>query len=214
MQVISEVQAELGLSVTEAARRSQIISAAIATIAELGYRKATYSRIKDRAGLSSTRMIGYHFGTKSGLIQAVVTSVLAIKEKFLVERAAGTTDRMEMLRAQIETEIVFIRDYPECVRVLAEVAANADDPDGWPVAGPMLAGFRQGQFERMLVQGKREGAFGDISPAVVARTIAHGVDGAVAAYAADPSLDLSQYGRELGDLFAAAVARDVKSTQK
>lgn len=206
MQVQVDIQPELGLSVTEAARRAQIVSATIATIAELGYRKATFARIKERAGLSSTRIIGYHFGTKAGLMQAVVTSVLGIKEKFLQERAGGTADRGEMLRAHIETEVAFLRDCPDCVRVLREVGANADDPDGWSVAGPMLKDFQAGQFERLLRQGQHEGVFGEFSPAVMARTIVHSIDGAAEAFAADPSLDLEQYTAELVGTFQRATS--------
>ncbi|KAA9154311.1 TetR/AcrR family transcriptional regulator [Amycolatopsis acidicola] len=206
MQVQVDLQPELGLSVTEAARRAQIISATIAAIAESGYRKTTFARIKERAGLSSTRIIGYHFGSKAGLVQAVVSTVLDMKGKFLEERAAGTADRAVMLRAHIETEVAFLRDCPECVRVLREVAANADDPDGWSVAGPMLKDLQAGQLERLLSQGQREGAFGEFVPSVMARTIAHAIEGAAEAYAADPSMDLDRYASELADLFERATA--------
>ncbi|WP_158885718.1 TetR/AcrR family transcriptional regulator [Amycolatopsis anabasis] len=206
MQITPDLQPELGLSVTEAARRAQILSATIATIADLGYRKTSFARIKERAGLSSTRIIGYHFGNKAGLMQAVVTTALDIKQKFALELADGTTDRATMLRAMIESEVRFLRDYPECVQVLREVAANADDPEGWSVSGPLLEGFRIGQFERILRQGQQEGAFGEFQPDVVARTIAHAIDGAAAAFTADPSLDLDRYGRELADLFERTTA--------
>lgn len=206
MQVQVDLQPELGLSVTEAARRAQILSTTIATIAELGYRKTTFARIKERAGLSSTRIIGYHFGTKAGLMQAVVTTVLGLKDKFLADRAAGTTDRGAMLRAHVETEVAFVRDCPECVRVLREVAANPDDPDGWSVSGPMLKDFQVGQFERLLRQGQREGAFGKFAPDVMARTIVQAIDGAAEAFAADPSLDLDAYAGELVELFQRTTA--------
>ena len=206
MQVIREVQPDLGLTPIEEARRSQIIAATLATMSELGYRRTSYARIKERAGLSSTRLIGYHFGTKAGLIQAVVTTALSLRDRYLQERAGDTADRAEMLRALIETEVTFIRDHPECVRVLREVAANAADPDGWPVAGPLLSGFRTGRIERLLKQGRQEGAFGDFSSEVAARTIAQSIDGAIQAYADNPHLDLDDYGRQLADFFNQAVA--------
>ncbi|NIH88384.1 TetR/AcrR family transcriptional regulator [Amycolatopsis granulosa] len=206
MRIIDEVQPDLGLSPAEQARRSQIIAATLATIAELGYRRTSFARIKERAGLSSTRLIGYHFGTKAGLIQAVVTTALGMRDRYLEERAAGTTDRSAMLRALIETEIEFARDHPECVRVLREVAAHADDPDGWPVAGPLLSGFRTGRIERLLKQGQAEGSFGDFPADVAARTIAQSIDGALDAHAGDPDPDLAAYGRQLADFFEQAVA--------
>jgi TetR/AcrR family fatty acid metabolism transcriptional regulator len=39
---------------TESARRAQIVQAAIETIAEVGYARASYARIAEHAGLSST----------------------------------------------------------------------------------------------------------------------------------------------------------------
>ncbi|GAB3576723.1 TetR/AcrR family transcriptional regulator [Amycolatopsis endophytica] len=206
MQVIKDVQPDLGLSVTEEARRAQIIAATMATMSELGYRKTSYARIKERAGLSSTRLIGYHFGTKAALIQAVVTTAMSIRDRYLEDRAGDTTDRVEMLRATIETEVTFVRDHPECVRVLREVAANADDTDGWPVAAPLLSGFRTGRIERLLTQGQKEGTFGDFAPEIAARTIAQSIDGAIQAHAENPGLDLDTYGRQLADFFEQAVA--------
>ncbi|MEP7024912.1 MAG: TetR family transcriptional regulator, partial [Actinomycetota bacterium] len=48
-------------SVTAMARRSQIVTATIDVIAEVGFGQASFARIAERAGLSSTRLISYHF---------------------------------------------------------------------------------------------------------------------------------------------------------
>jgi AcrR family transcriptional regulator len=206
MQITPELQPELGLSVTEAARRAQIISATIATIADLGYPKTSFARIRDRAGLSSTRIITYHFGTKAGLMQAVMTTVLGIKQKFLIERAGDTKDRREMLRAHIETEVAFLRDYPQGVRVLTEIGTHGDDGEGWSMSGPVFADMRVHGLARQFKQGQQEGVFGEFTPEVMSRTIAQAIDGAAAAYAADPDIDLDGYGRELADMFERATA--------
>src|SRR5882757_8394362 len=57
---------------TENARRAQIVRAAIETIGELGYRATALARIAERAGLSSTGMISYHFRGKDDLMHAVM----------------------------------------------------------------------------------------------------------------------------------------------
>jgi AcrR family transcriptional regulator len=204
MQVTIETQPELGLSVTEAARRAQIIGATIATIGELGYAKASFARIKERAGLSSTRIISYHFGTKAGLMQAVLTTVTGIKDQFLTDYTDGRTDRAGMLRAYIESEVEFLGAYPECVRVMLEFAANGDDQTGWSMSVPVVREFRTGRLLRQLRQGQREGVFGAFSPEVMAMSIAQATDGVAAELAADPSLDLSRYGRDLADVFERA----------
>lgn len=203
---MQEVQAELGLSVTEAARRAQIIGATIATISDLGYHKTTFAKIKERAGLSSTRIISYHFTNKAGLMQAVVTTATGMKDKFLTERIEGTTDRAGLLRGYIESEIAFLGAYPELVRVMVEMAGSGSDAEGWFMSAPLVEEFRTGRLERQLRQGQREGAFGDFAPDVMALSIAQAVDGVAAKYAADQKLDLERYGRELADLFTRATA--------
>ncbi|MDT7728907.1 MAG: hypothetical protein QOI21_5483 [Actinomycetota bacterium] len=204
MQVNVDYQPEFGLSVTEAARRAQIIGATIATIAELGYPKTSFARIKEKAGLSSTRLISYHFVNKAGLMQAVLSTVADIKERFLAERAQGRTDpadRSGMLREYIASEVAFLGTYPECVRVFLELGAHSDDKDGWSMAKPVVEQLRVGQLTRQLSQGQREGAFGEFSPAIMAMAIRQAVDGVAVQLAADPELDLERYGTELADLF-------------
>jgi AcrR family transcriptional regulator len=209
MQVNTDLLAEMGLSATEAARRAQIIGATIGVIADLGYRKATFAKIKERAGLSSTRMISYHFTNKAGLMQAVLSTVVETKNEFLKERTGGgvdPADRPGYLRAHIETSIAFLRAYPECVRVLTEMAANADDADGWVMTKVLVDDMRVHGPARQLKQGQAEGRFGAFTPEVMAMSIAQAIDGVAAAYAADPSLDLEQYGREVADTFVKATA--------
>ena len=210
MRVSFDTQAELGLSVTEATTRAQILSATIATIADHGYRRTTFSKIKERAGLSSTRMISYHFTNKAGLMQAVLSTVSETKTMFLRHRSTGVDpgERPANLRAHIETSVAFLRDCPECVRVLVEFGANADDSnaDGWAMTSALVGELRVGTVHRQLKQGQAEGAFGEFAPEVMAMAIAQAIDGVAAAYAADPSIDLDRYGRELADLFERATA--------
>jgi AcrR family transcriptional regulator len=209
MRVNTDLMAEMGLSVTEAARRAQIIGATIGVIADLGYRKATFAKIKERAGLSSTRMISYHFTNRAGLMQSVLSTVVETKNEFLEERTGGgvdPADRPGYLRAHIETSIAFLRSYPECVRVLTEMAANADDAEGWTMTKILIDDMRVHGLARQLKQGQAEGLFGDFTPEVMAMSIAQAIDGVAAAYAADPSLDLEQYGREVANTFVKATA--------
>ena len=71
---------------------AQIVTAAIDTIAELGYGNASFARIAKRAGISSTRLISYHFDDKAELVRAVVSAVLAEAADYMGKRlrAGGT----------------------------------------------------------------------------------------------------------------------------
>ena len=54
-----------------AARREQIVAAAIEVIAAAGFAQASFARIAEHAGLSSTRLISYHFAGKADLMATV-----------------------------------------------------------------------------------------------------------------------------------------------
>ena len=54
----------------ETARRAQIVAAAIDTIAEVGYARASLVRIASRIGISRG-LISYHFAGKDELIKEV-----------------------------------------------------------------------------------------------------------------------------------------------
>ncbi|WP_216204956.1 TetR/AcrR family transcriptional regulator [Amycolatopsis aidingensis] len=199
-----------GYSVTEAARRTQIIEATIETLAELGYHRTSFARIVERAGLSSTRMISYYFPSKNDLMFAVVGTILDSRD--LTERYTPDTDRPGLLRAYIEGEIDFLRTHPRRVRALLEIGRNWADPDSDGGTGPSQAALngmlwrdiQLGQIERQLTQGQREGAFGEFDASVLAMTIRQAIDGAAIKLAADPDLDLTAYGRELAELFDRA----------
>ncbi|MGW4062478.1 TetR/AcrR family transcriptional regulator [Amycolatopsis sp. NPDC004747] len=209
MQVNTDLMAEMGLSAAEAARRAQIIGATIGVLSDLGYRRTTFAKIKERAGLSSTRLISYHFTNKAGLMQAVLSTVVETKAAFLTERTGGgldPADRPGYLRAHIETSVAFLRAYPECVRALTELAGNSDDADGWVMTKVLVDDLRVHGLARQLRQGQAEGLFGEFTPEVMAMSIAQAIDGVAAAYAADPALDLEKYGRELADAFVKATA--------
>lgn len=59
----------------EIARRTQIVDAAIATIAEHGHRGSSRERIAERAGLVSPAVIDFYFEDRADLESAVVTEV-------------------------------------------------------------------------------------------------------------------------------------------
>jgi Bacterial regulatory proteins, tetR family len=59
------------------ARREQIVQATIDVLAERGYAGTTFDAICAHAGLSSKRLISYHFATKDDLLATVLTDAVA-----------------------------------------------------------------------------------------------------------------------------------------
>ncbi|WP_436492979.1 TetR/AcrR family transcriptional regulator [Actinokineospora sp. HUAS TT18] len=178
---------------TEAARRTQIVEAAIEVIAEVGYAKASYARIVEHAGLSSTRLISYHFRDKDDLMMAVLVTALGAADEVLESRIADQTDRVALLGIYIQTRVDLLRTHPQQLRAIAEVAEHRRD------FAPVLHDFRVGRLERQLRQGQRAGTFGEFDPAVMATAISSAIEGA------DRSgVDPSDYGTGLTRLFVRA----------
>src|SRR4051794_20324809 len=141
-------------TVTASARRAQIITAAIDTIAELGYGNASFARIAKRAGISSTRLISYHFDDKAELVRAVVGAVLTEAADYMGKRLRVVEGRQQLLAVYIESNLEFIAEHPTAIRAVIEIAANARAEDGTPLVRPadaddpvtrLVAMFREGQ---------------------------------------------------------------------
>ncbi|WP_424183603.1 TetR/AcrR family transcriptional regulator [Actinokineospora sp. G85] len=167
------MQVNTGGTGVEQARRAQIAEAAIEVIADLGFAGASFARIVERAGLSSTRMISYHFVDKSDLVMAVLITAIAAADEVLDARVAGVTDRVELLRAHIEARVEFLRTHPKHLRAIVEVGTGSREP----LHAAVLADFRVGRLRRQLVQGQREGAFAPFDPGLVAEVVASALDG-------------------------------------
>src|SRR5579864_4314825 len=117
------------MTFTEAARRAQIIAAAIDTIAEAGYGQASLARIAERAG-TSKGVISYHFAGKDDLIREVVAEVLAKGEAYMIPRILAESSGAGMLRAYIESNLAFMREHRNHVLAIFEIFLNARGEDG------------------------------------------------------------------------------------
>src|ERR1700738_3561310 len=98
---------ERGRTFNEEARRTQIVTAAIETIAELDYAQTSFTQIAKRAGLSSTSLISYHFTGKRELVKQVVEQIYADIGGFLTNRLQAQTTAPDALRAYIEANVEF-----------------------------------------------------------------------------------------------------------
>src|SRR5271169_2961713 len=102
------------------ARRTQIVEAAIETVAEVGYANASLARIAVRLGISKG-VISYHFAGKDDLIAEIVSQVLRQARAYMQPRIEAQTTGPEMLRAYIESNLEFIRDNPNQLSAVVEI---------------------------------------------------------------------------------------------
>ncbi|MFF4921495.1 TetR/AcrR family transcriptional regulator [Kitasatospora sp. NPDC001261] len=197
-----------GRSVTTDARRAQIVAAAIGTVAELGYARASFAQIAKRAKLSSVRLISYHFQDKEDLFQALVDSVQESAQAFMQPRIHARSAPAAQLAAYIEANLEFLAEHPVEVRALVDVLANARREDGSPLVSS--AGFDTpvSLLVRHLRDGQLSGDFRPFDPEAMALAIRASIDAAANRLSAGDDFDVRAYGRELVTLFALATGTE------
>ncbi len=186
-------------SVTEQARRAQIVTAAIAVIAEGGYGQASFARIAERAGLSSTGLISYHFANRGELMEQVAARVIAEITEFMGERMAGATGAADALRRYIDGNVAFVETHRAEMKALLEIfLGGAFDYD----AGQDRAA--KSPVEDILRAGQASGEFRNFDVTVMATMIQRAVDGLPFLLTDDPDFDTRTYAREVITAFDLA----------
>ncbi len=188
-------------SAASTARRAQIIAATIEVIAADGYGRASFARIAEHAGLSSTRLISYHFAGKDELIAAAAKDVMVSIGDVMAERMHGQETAPARLRAYIEGVVDFIDAHrPQMTALMAILLGGGLDYDAdtdRQVVSPV---------EQILRDGQAAGDFGDFDPVIMATVVQRAVDGLPFLLESEPDLDCAHYARELIALFAAGTA--------
>ncbi len=187
---------------TEEARRAQIVAAAIETVAELGYARASFTRIAKRAGLSSTGLISYHFAGKDDLVRQVATDVLNEFAAFVRPLVNAETTAAGVLRVWWQANVAFMRDHRRPLIALLEIMSNVrvedlgEVPDSYESDLSALA--------QLFRDGQAAGEFRAFDPSVMAVAVRSVRDGLLRQLAAHPDLDLDTYARDLVVLFDLA----------
>ena len=188
-----------GRTFIEVARRAQIVDAAIATIAESGYRNASFARIARRAGLSSTGLISYHFAGRDELISEVVAKVVGDISAFMAGRMAGLAGPPAALRGYIEGNVEFIGAHRAAMKALLEIVLNGGFRYDAAAEGAVVS-----PIEDVLRAGQRSGEFRRFDVTVMAMLIQRAVDGLPFLLDAQPDVDVAAYGAEVATTFELA----------
>jgi TetR/AcrR family transcriptional regulator, fatty acid metabolism regulator protein len=196
------------LTFIEAARRAQIVTAAIDAIAELGYGQASLARIAERAG-TSKGVISYHFAGKDDLIREVVAEVLARGEAYMLPRILAESSGAGMLRVYIESNLAFMRECRNHLVAFLEIFLNARGDDGSPLVDEKSLDYLVTSLEQLLAHFQAAGDFrADFNPRAMALAIRGAIDQVPPRLARYPDLDVDRYARELAALFDRATRRE------
>lgn len=184
---------------TNAARRAQIVESAIDTIADLGYGGASFAQIARRAGLSSTRLISYHFAEKDDLIREVLRTVVARFTEYVQPRAEAESSPRARLLTALEANVDFIAGHRRDVVTLHEIERNYRTADGRPVLQQQAEDDLR-TLATWLREGQRLGEVRDFDPDAMALLILSLRNGVIQRYHVQPELSLPAVKRELIDM--------------
>jgi len=175
-----------------AARRDQIVAATITVLAERGYAATSYDAICEVAGLSSKRLISYHFSTKDELLAEVLRRVTADAAEAMRPAIEAADELPGKLAAYIRSNVEFIAARPDHVRAVQQIVfggAQVPSEEADSALARLVALFESGQ------QG---GVFRSFDSLLMAVTLRAAID-AVA-------------GRLIGGADAADCARELIET--
>lgn len=186
----------------ETARRAQIASAALATIAEVGYDGASFAQIAGRLGISRG-LISYHFDGKNDLVRQVIHEASEEAKAFIRPRVLAESDGPAMLRAYIESNLAFMRDHRNNVIAMIEIARSAKGRTIFQGDSDVLNAV--GALAQLLSGCQAAGQLrADFNSYAMATAIRAAIEAASPRLAQDPAFDIDRYARELVTIFNLA----------
>ncbi len=207
MSVMKEAHKEKGKqSFIAEARREQIIEAAIKTLDDIGYVKASLAQIAKNAGIS-TGLISYHFSDKSDLMNHLLISLLERSTAYILERVGKEDTPQKKLEAFISASLAYQGTHHERNTALLEIIFNARTPENIPYyklsddqEDPLM-----NELQQILHDGQEQGVFGEFNVDVMSNLI----QGAIGEYMLNTSItkkvDLETYSGELINIVEKAV---------
>jgi TetR/AcrR family fatty acid metabolism transcriptional regulator len=189
---------------TVTARRAQIVQAAIDTIAEVGYAKASLDRIGARIGISKG-LIGYHFAGKDQLIKQLVEDVVAEGMAYMQPRILAETTGPGRLRAYIESNLDFLREHRNAAMAIVEIARNDVRDVRRQYYGNSHVDQAVQKLRELLADSQSAGELrADFDAKAMAVAIRAAIDAASPRMLLEPDFDIDGYGREVANAFDLA----------
>ncbi|MFF1877751.1 TetR/AcrR family transcriptional regulator [Leifsonia sp. NPDC058230] len=188
------------------ARRVQITQATIEVLAAEGYTGTTMAVIAGRLGVSKG-ILSYHFASKAELLQAVVRFVLSEAGEWMEQRMHGAASFRGALHSYISANLSYLDSHRTEIRALTEVLANARATEGVPELFAASQAQAVHALEALFDGGRRAGEFGDVPSRILAVSLRATIDSTSESLRSDPAFDLSEFERELLQLFDRAAGQ-------
>ncbi|GGG17958.1 TetR family transcriptional regulator [Rhodococcoides trifolii] len=174
-----------------------MVDAYIRLVAAEGYDAATFARLAAEAGLSSTRLISYHFDGKDDVVGAAVGEIYERIGAYFSD-AGPLHDLAGYIRSAIGLNVALAAE----VRALTTTFIRHRFPAEQPVYSGAQEDGAIGRVADIVREGQRVGTVrADLDPLVVATTVQRSVDALPFTLQSDPELDLDHWAEQLISLF-------------
>lgn len=193
------------MSFIEAARRKQIIDAAISVLAHQGYAKASLSRIAGEAGISKS-IISYHFASKDELFEQVFLTVAERAGEAITPHMEVARTPAESVAAYIGHQIGYMSAHREELIAIGVLAVNHGGPEG-PDYIARMGREEQDLLEALFKEGQRSGQFRAFDTGFMATTLSKAIEGVLEQWTWKPETDLDACAEELVALFTRGIER-------
>ncbi|RKS09179.1 TetR family transcriptional regulator [Nocardiopsis sp. Huas11] len=191
-------------TVTERARRRQLVDVTTELVAAHGYAACSLQRIADAAGITKGAVI-YHFASKNAVIRAAYDSVIDALTARVAEAVQTAPGPAAAVDAYVESMVGHMADHPTHVRVLAEALAPATDTG---VDDAPASPTRQRALADLIAAAVAAGEYrADLDPATLAVIVHGAIDAVVAQTLTDPGYDLTAATASILDVLHRATAR-------
>lgn len=198
-------------SFIRAARRSQIVDAAIDVIAEVGFAQTSIRKIADRVGIAMSAVL-YHFGTKDKLVEAIVEHMYRTMLDTVGPAVACESTASDKLDVYIRSSIEYFATHRVALRALGSLGTTYIPADGRrfeelgldPDIAEQLAALDP---TLILVAGQRDEEFGDFPVQSIAIALRGAVNGVVEPVLRDPGFDAARYAEDLVGMFGRIVGK-------
>ncbi|PRX97724.1 TetR/AcrR family transcriptional regulator [Allonocardiopsis opalescens] len=184
-------------TLTEQARREQIIRLTIGLIAEHGYAGTSLARIAAAASISKAAVL-YHFDTKNAVIRAAYDTVMAALTEQVAAAIHAADSPAAAVEAYISALIGHMDRHPDHTRMIVEAL---DDANATGIADTPDSPGRRQPLAKLIEAAKSSGEYrDDIDPRTHAIILSGAIDAVVAESLADPRYSLTEAAQAVIEL--------------
>lgn len=197
------------MTFTQAARRAQIVTAAIEVIAEIGWAQTSIRKIADRVGVAMSAVL-YHFGNKDNLVDAIVEEMYRSALTAVAPALEAESTSAGKLAAYIRANIAYFDSHRTQLTALAQLGAGYQPADGRRFDELGMTDELRGELAvldptAILVAGQRDNEFGEFPVGSMSMALRGAVNAVVEKILREPDFDARSYADDLVDIFGRVV---------